>query len=132
MRMRVQVRSFEGICRMIASGLGIGVLPNEAVSTHVATLNLHMIELTDTWAHREFRIAYRDFDNLPVLAREMVEHLPPTSEALPLSAPPLFSALRFYPRDHSDVPQSSLSMVRLLEVQPSVTSDEDDNRNQAG
>ena len=77
LRMRVQVRSFEGICRMIACGLGIGVLPAQAVSTHVATLGLHTVELADAWAHRELRIAYRDLDTLPVLAREMVEHLSP-------------------------------------------------------
>lgn len=81
LRMRVQVRSFEGICRMIACGLGIGVLPDRAVSTHVATLNLRSIELTNAWAHRELRIAYRDFDTLPVLAREMVEHLGNSSES---------------------------------------------------
>ncbi|MGN8160117.1 LysR family transcriptional regulator [Salinisphaera sp. RV14] len=77
LRMRVQVRSFEGICRMIACGLGIGVLPDRAVSTHVATLGLRTVELADAWAHRELRIAYRDLDALPVLAREMVEHLSP-------------------------------------------------------
>ncbi|MGB7757699.1 MAG: LysR substrate-binding domain-containing protein, partial [Salinisphaera sp.] len=81
LRMRVQVRSFEGICRMIACGLGIGVLPDRAVSTHVATLGLRTIQLADAWAQRELRIAYRDLDTLPVLAREMVGHLSASSES---------------------------------------------------
>lgn len=75
LRMRIQVRSFEGICRMIAHNLGIGVLPEAAVTGHLAPLGLARIPLTDDWAWRELRIAVRDIDALPVPAREMVAHL---------------------------------------------------------
>tara|TARA_B100001079_G_C16400669_1_gene511209 strand:- start:1639 stop:2532 length:894 start_codon:yes stop_codon:yes gene_type:complete len=75
LRMRIQVRSFEGICRMIASRLGIGVLPEAAVTGHLHPLGLARIPLTDAWARRDLRIAVRDMDALPVLAREMVAHL---------------------------------------------------------
>ena len=75
LRMRIQVRSFEGICRMIAQHLGIGVLPEAAVTDHLEPLGLARIPLSDDWAWRDLRIAVRDVDALPVLAREMVTHL---------------------------------------------------------
>lgn len=81
LRMRIQVRSFEAICRMIACGMGVGVLPEAAVADRLAALDLAAVTLTDHWAHRELRIAVRDLAALPVLAREMVEHLAPDADA---------------------------------------------------
>lgn len=75
LRMRIQVRSFEGICRMIACGMGIGVLPEAAVIDHVPSLGLACVPLSDDWAWRALRIAVRDLASLPVPARQMVEHL---------------------------------------------------------
>ena len=74
LRMRIQVRSFEGICRMIAHDMGVGVLPVKAV-THLSGLPLTAVELTDAWAQRMLHLGVRDYDALSVIAREMVDHL---------------------------------------------------------
>ena len=74
LRMRIQVRSFEGICRMIAHDMGVGVLPIKAV-THLSGLPLTAVELTDNWAQRMLYLGVRDYDALSVIAREMVDHL---------------------------------------------------------
>ena len=74
LRMRIQVRSFEGICRMIAHDMGVGVLPIKAV-THLSGLPLTAVELTDDWAQRMLYLGVRDYDALSVIAREMVDHL---------------------------------------------------------
>jgi DNA-binding transcriptional LysR family regulator len=52
LRIRIQVSSFDGICRMIEAGLGIGVLPRAAVNPEILGTRLHAIRLTDAWAHR--------------------------------------------------------------------------------
>ena len=75
LRLRIQVRSFEGICRMIGHGMGIGVLPERAITHPPDSARLCVIPLTDHWAHRQLRLAVRDYDTLPVLARQMVDHL---------------------------------------------------------
>ncbi|WP_251976399.1 LysR family transcriptional regulator [Salinicola avicenniae] len=80
LRMRIQVRSFEGICRMIDRGMGIGILPARAVATYRASLDLATVALSDAWAERELVIGMREFDALPLIARQLVEHLESAAE----------------------------------------------------
>lgn len=75
LRLRIQVRSFEAICRMIHTGMGIGVLPEIAVRTYLPALNVQVINLTDDWARREIKIGVRSLDALSVTAKQMLEHL---------------------------------------------------------
>ena len=53
LRLRIQVRSFEAICRMIHTGMGIGVLPEQVVRNYLPALDVAMVPLTDVWARRE-------------------------------------------------------------------------------
>ncbi|REC93775.1 LysR family transcriptional regulator [Kushneria indalinina] len=75
LRMRIQVRSFEGICRMIDRGMGIGVLPCRAVNAERHGLRLVAVPLTDGWALRELHLVMRDHHALAVPARQLVDHL---------------------------------------------------------
>jgi len=75
LRLRIQVRSFEAICRMIHTGMGVGVLPEQAVRTYLPNLSLAVIPLADSWASRELKIGVRGLDALPVTARQMLAHL---------------------------------------------------------
>ncbi|MEG5262976.1 LysR family transcriptional regulator [Pseudomonas sp. JDS28PS106] len=51
----VHVKSFDAVCRMVEAGLGIGIIPRQAIS-HVADGGLVAIPLTDVWATRRFQI----------------------------------------------------------------------------
>ena len=75
LRIRVQVRSFDGICRMIHHGMGVGILPEKTMRAYVSSLDLSTIPLIDTWANRELKIGVRSYDTLPVIGRQMVDHL---------------------------------------------------------
>ena len=52
LKLRIQVHSFDGICRMIEHGLGIGVLPEDAVRADFLAAGLRAVKLTDAWARR--------------------------------------------------------------------------------
>ena len=70
LRLRIQVSSFDGICRMIEAGLGIGVLPLQALRTEVVDAGLRAVKLSDTWADRTLWIGTGDADMLaPEAAR---------------------------------------------------------------
>ncbi|VVE22481.1 LysR family transcriptional regulator [Pandoraea anhela] len=56
LKLRIQVSSFDGICRMIESGLGVGILPLGAVRNELRSAGLATVELTDAWAHRNLCI----------------------------------------------------------------------------
>lgn len=75
LRLRVQVWSFEAMCRMVQAGFGIGVLPHSAAEAFAKALALRLVPLTDAWAVREHLICVRQLASLPVHARRLVEHL---------------------------------------------------------
>ncbi|MEB3438082.1 LysR family transcriptional regulator [Pseudomonas sp. A2] len=74
LRLRVQVKSFEAICKMIEAGLGIGILPKIAAEAFAQELNLRLVPLADTWAIRQMYVCCRD-EELPVSVQKMLDHL---------------------------------------------------------
>lgn len=69
---RIQVGSFEAICRMIEAGVGIGILPESAAQRYARIMSLKLIELADPWSLRASLICVRSFEQLPVFARRLV------------------------------------------------------------
>ena len=59
MRLRIQVRSYDAMCQMIAVNLGIGVLPLQACVAQIKALNLKVIHLEDPWAKRNLLVAIK-------------------------------------------------------------------------
>jgi hypothetical protein len=57
--LRVQVRSFEAVCRAVQAELGIGILPMAAAHSFAPTLKLKVIPLSDKWALRKMMICVR-------------------------------------------------------------------------
>jgi DNA-binding transcriptional LysR family regulator len=59
LRLRIQMRSFDGICRMIEAGLGVGILPRAALREELFAAGLRTVPLTDPWASRTLWIGAR-------------------------------------------------------------------------
>ena len=75
MRLRIQVRSFDVLCRMVVATGGVGVLPRIAAEPHARSMSIRLIPLTDEWAHRWLLLGVRDVDTLTVAARLLLAHL---------------------------------------------------------
>ncbi len=75
LRLRVQLRSFDGVCRLVECGVGVGVVPKTTAARAAKTMRLGVVELSDDWAVRELRICVRGIENLRLYARELVEAL---------------------------------------------------------
>ncbi len=73
--LRVQLRSFDAVCRLVECNVGVGVVPATTAERHAKTMSIHRIELTDEWALRKLTICVRREDHLPIYARELVRHL---------------------------------------------------------
>jgi DNA-binding transcriptional LysR family regulator len=73
--LRVQLRSFDAVCRLVECNVGIGVVPATTAERHAKTMSIHRIELTDEWAIRKLTICVRREAELPIYARELVKHL---------------------------------------------------------
>ena len=72
---RIQVGNFETACRMIESGVGVGVLPESAASRHAHSMDIAIVPLSDAWSVREMQICVRSLEALPSFAQELVELL---------------------------------------------------------
>ena len=75
LKLRVQLRSFDAVCRLVECNVGIGVVPATTAERHTKTMSIHKIELADEWALRELTICVRRQTDLPIYARELVRHL---------------------------------------------------------
>jgi DNA-binding transcriptional LysR family regulator len=75
LKLRVQLRSFDAVCRLVECNVGIGVVPATTAARHTRTMAIRPIDLTDEWALRNLTICVRRVAELPVYARRLVEHL---------------------------------------------------------
>jgi DNA-binding transcriptional LysR family regulator len=74
-RLRVQLRSFDAVCRLVECGVGVGVVPQTTASRALRTMALGVVDLADDWALRDLNIVVRALDDLRPSARELVESL---------------------------------------------------------
>ncbi|MCG2575663.1 LysR family transcriptional regulator [Dechloromonas sp. XY25] len=71
---RIQVRSFNAVCRMVAAGVGIGMVPRSAVSAGMAE-RVVTVEITDDWAPRDLQLCVRSLPALSPAAAALFRHL---------------------------------------------------------
>lgn len=72
---RIQVRSFEAVCRMVSAGVGIGMVPRSALPASSARHPLAVLELQEPWAQRDLHICTRQGRALSGFAAALVAHL---------------------------------------------------------
>jgi DNA-binding transcriptional LysR family regulator len=80
LKLRVQVKSFDVVARLVQAGLGIGVLPEDAAKAFAKSMGLRLVSLTDAWATRRMYVAVRQYASLPAPARQLVDHLVPSRQ----------------------------------------------------
>lgn len=77
---RIQVRSFAAVCRMVAAGVGIGMVPRSSV---LAVDALKIVEISDPWAPRDLQLCVRSPAALSAAAAALLAHLSGKAEAAP-------------------------------------------------
>lgn len=74
-KLRVQLRSFDAICRLVEANVGVGIVPETTVRRTMRNMAISAVQLTDAWAQRDLTICVRDVEALPPYARQLVDHL---------------------------------------------------------
>lgn len=72
---RIRMRGFDGLCRMVAAGVGIGIVPETAAARSRRLWDIAAIPLTDGWAARRLLLCLRDPAALAPPARALVQAL---------------------------------------------------------
>jgi DNA-binding transcriptional LysR family regulator len=75
MRLRIQVRSYDAMCQMIAVNLGIGILPLQACAPQIKALDLKVARLEDSWAKRNLLLATKEYGRQSPACTLLIEHL---------------------------------------------------------
>ena len=76
---RIQVRSFNAVCRMVAAGVGIGMVPRSAATSETTpgarSDAVKTVEITDAWAPRDLQLCVRTRAALGPAAAALFDHL---------------------------------------------------------
>ena len=72
---RIRLRSFDGVCRMVGQGVGIGIVPKTVAARHGRSAGIKAITLTDAWAARRLVLCVRDAEALSAHSKLMMQHL---------------------------------------------------------
>ncbi|MBL8320591.1 MAG: LysR family transcriptional regulator [Burkholderiaceae bacterium] len=80
---RVLASSFDAMCRLVQTRLGITLLPEGVLAPHVEAGRIAMVKLAESWAQRRMLVVVRDPDQLSPITRTLIEHL----QQAPLTPP---------------------------------------------
>jgi len=83
LKLRMQVRSFDAVCHLVASGLGIAVLPKTAALPIVGAMGLRWRALADSWASRRLLLATRPGTQDPAVEQLIGFLVEPSQKAKP-------------------------------------------------
>lgn len=74
---RIQVQSFDAVCRMVAAGMGIGMVPHDWVLLNAAqgSLELEVLPIAEEWAKQPIYLCHHRERPMTVAAEAMLEHL---------------------------------------------------------
>lgn len=76
---RIQVRSFNAVCRMVGAGVGIGMVPRSSAPGAEGAGALPqppaVVEITDPWAPRDLQLCVRSHQPLSPSAQALYDHL---------------------------------------------------------
>ena len=75
LRLRVRLRSFDAVCRMVEAGVGVGIDPETMARAAARTLAIAAVPIADEWAVRELRLCVRSMVELPPHTRQLVDFL---------------------------------------------------------
>ena len=73
LKVRVQVRNFDAVCRMVSAGIGAAIVPRAAGAPHVRSMGLALVRLEGVPVSRRLLLATRDPATLSPAARAFVE-----------------------------------------------------------
>ncbi|GFE62012.1 LysR substrate-binding domain-containing protein [Geobacter sp. AOG2] len=72
---RIRVHDFDSICRLVEKNAGIGVISETSALRCSKTLAIDFARLTDPWACRRLMVCMRNFNELPLHTRHLIEKI---------------------------------------------------------
>src|SRR5258707_4713309 len=65
LKLRVQLRSFDAVCRLVECNVGIGIVPETTARWATKAMAIAAVPLADPWAGRDLTTCVRSFQKVP-------------------------------------------------------------------
>ncbi|SJZ37022.1 DNA-binding transcriptional regulator, LysR family [Enhydrobacter aerosaccus] len=75
MRLRVRLPSFDAICRVVESGIGVAIVSHRAADRCRRSMDIRAVPLSDAWALRHLRLCVKAQSALSPMAQLLLTHL---------------------------------------------------------
>ncbi|MCH9289830.1 LysR substrate-binding domain-containing protein [Klebsiella quasipneumoniae] len=75
LNVRIRMSHFEGLCEMVAHGVGAAILPRVIAERYLPRYRFAVITLQDRWALRRLCLCYQDDERLSPAMRRLLEWL---------------------------------------------------------
>lgn len=72
---RIRMKTFEGVCQMVAHGVGLGIVPQGVASRYKRRHGFVARPLSDNWANRSLCLCYQDWNSLSKPMQRLLQHL---------------------------------------------------------
>lgn len=72
---RIRMNTFEGMCEMVANGIGLGILPEIIADKYQTNFNYKKLALMDEWARRQLCITYRCWEDVSPAMKNLLNYL---------------------------------------------------------
>lgn len=73
--LRIQMKTFDGLCTMVSHGIGLGILPQSIAASYRRRYKFNTLAIQDGWAQRQLCATYRDWARLSPVMRSLLVHL---------------------------------------------------------
>ncbi|MFA5488382.1 MAG: LysR family transcriptional regulator [Candidimonas sp.] len=73
--LRIRMKTFDGVCEMVAQGVGVAVVPQSIASRYQERHGYRTVALDDGWARRYLCLCFRDWEALSLPLQSLFIHL---------------------------------------------------------
>jgi DNA-binding transcriptional LysR family regulator len=75
LKLRIRISSFDCMCRMVSTGLGLAVLPRSVINQYLRSHKLKAVTLEEPWARRLLLLAFKKYDTASPTLKTLIDHL---------------------------------------------------------
>ncbi|VVO29569.1 LysR substrate-binding domain-containing protein [Pseudomonas fluorescens] len=75
LKLRIRISSFDCMCRMVSTGLGLAILPRTVINQYLRSHKLKAVTLDEPWARRSLLLVFKKYDTASPTLKTLIDHL---------------------------------------------------------
>ncbi|MGJ7516292.1 LysR substrate-binding domain-containing protein [Pseudomonas baetica] len=75
LKLRIRISSFDCMCRMVSTGLGLAVLPRSVINQYLRSHKLKAVTLDEPWARRALLLVFKKYESASPTVKTLIDQL---------------------------------------------------------